>query len=39
MKLYPSTVQQALLYQLKEVSYLSAEWWKLIEILENYQSR
>ena len=35
MNFYPSTTQEFLLYQLNQVIYLSTEWWKLKEILEN----
>ena len=36
MTIYSSDTQQSLLYQLNKVVYLSAEWWKIKEILENY---
>tara|TARA_R100000458_G_scaffold40846_1_gene38419 strand:+ start:276 stop:386 length:111 start_codon:yes stop_codon:yes gene_type:complete len=35
MTFYPSTTRESLLKQLNQVVYLSAEWWKLKEILEN----
>jgi len=39
MNYYPSTTQQSLLYQLNQVVYLSAEWWKLKEIIEKLQTK
>ena len=38
MTFYPSDTQQSLMQQLNQVVYLSAEWWKIKEILENYVS-
>ena len=37
MTFYPSTTQQSLLYQLNQAIYLSSEWWRLKEILEEFQ--
>ena len=38
MTFYPSDTQQSLLSQLNQAVYLSTEWWKIKEILENYVS-
>ena len=38
MTFYPSDTQKSLLYQLNQAVYLSTEWWKIKEILENYVS-
>ena len=38
MTFYPSDTQQSLLHQLNQAVYLSAEWWRIKEILENYVS-
>ena len=39
MTFYPSITQELLLKQLNQVVYLSTEWWKLIEILENLKTK
>jgi|TARA_Y200000002_G_scaffold262707_1_gene218106 hypothetical protein len=39
MNYYPSTTQESLLNQLNQVVYLSTEWWKLKEILENLKTK
>ena len=39
MNWYPSTTQESLLCQLNQVVYLSTEWWKLKEILENLKTK
>ena len=38
MTFYPSDTQQSLLYQLNQAVYLSTEWWRIKEILENHVS-
>tara|TARA_R100001463_G_scaffold50142_1_gene100209 strand:+ start:267 stop:386 length:120 start_codon:yes stop_codon:yes gene_type:complete len=39
MTFYPSTTQQSLLRQLNQVVYLSTEWWRLKEIIENLKTK
>ncbi len=38
MTFYPSDTQQSLLRQLNQAVYLSAEWWRLKEILEKFNT-
>ena len=38
MTFYPSDTQQSLLYQLNQVVYLSTEWWRIKDILEDNAS-
>jgi len=36
--IYPSTTQQSLMQQLNQVVYLSAEWWKIKELIESFNT-
>ena len=36
--IHPSTTQQSLMQQLNQVVYLSAEWWRIKELIESFNT-